>query len=35
MVAQRDIVVYLKCIVDEDYVEFEKIDKMITKTINN
>lgn len=35
MVAQRDIVAYLKCTIDEDNVEFEKIHKVITETINN
>jgi hypothetical protein len=35
MVAQKDMVVYLTCIVDEDNVEFEKIHKVITKIINN
>jgi hypothetical protein len=35
MAAQKNIVEYLKCIVDEDNLEFEKIHKMITKTINN
>jgi hypothetical protein len=35
VVAQRNIVTYLKCTVDEDNVEFEKIHKVITKIINN
>jgi hypothetical protein len=34
MATQRDIVAYLKCIVDEDNVEFEKIHKVITKWVN-
>ncbi len=33
MATQRDIIAYLKCTIDEDNVEFEKIHKMITKTI--
>ncbi len=35
MATQRDIVAYLKCTINEDNLEFEKIHKMITKTINN